>query len=84
MPALPAPAVDRRCAKPACQRIAAATLTMDYASRIVALGPLSPERTPDGQDLCAVHHDRLTPPGGWELIRHDGRRAAHAAETLSA
>lgn len=84
MPAVPDSTIDRRCAKPSCQRVAAATLTMDYSLRLIALGPLSPERTPDGQDLCAIHNDRLTPPSGWELIRHDARRAAHAAETLSA
>lgn len=84
MAVVPDPVVERRCAKPACQRVAAATLTMDYSSRMVALGPLSPERTPDGQDLCAVHRDRMTPPGGWELIRHDARRAAHAADSLTA
>lgn len=83
MPEVPDLSAQRRCAKPACQREAAATLTMDYPSRLVALGPLSPERTPDAQDLCAVHSSRLTPPGGWELIRYDARRAAHAEEPLT-
>lgn len=78
------PVAPRLCAKPPCQRVAAATLTADYSSRVVALGPLSPVRTPDGQDLCAAHRDRLTPPGGWELIRHDARRAAHAADPITA
>jgi len=62
----------RLCARVSCGAVAVATLTADYADRVMAVGPLSPLRTPPALDLCARHRDALTPPDGWELIAHDG------------
>lgn len=62
---------DRLCARVACGAPAVATLTADYRDCLMAVGPLSPERTPPALDLCAKHRDRLSPPSGWTLVRHD-------------
>ena len=62
----------RLCARVTCGAVAEATLTADYPDRVMAVGPLSPLRTPPALDLCARHRDALTPPDGWELIAHDG------------
>ncbi len=37
----------------------------------MAVGPLSPERTPPALDLCERHTLALAPPSGWQLFRHD-------------
>lgn len=65
---------DRLCARVACGAPAVATLTADYSGSVMAVGPLSPERTPPALDLCARHRDRLSPPAGWTLMRHDPGR----------
>jgi len=61
----------RLCARVSCGAHAVATLTADYPDRVMAVGPLSPLRTPPALDLCARHRDALTPPDGWELLAHD-------------
>ncbi|MGK0722233.1 DUF3499 family protein [Leucobacter sp. W1478] len=60
----------RLCARVSCGAPAVATLTADYADRMMAVGPLSPLRTPPALDLCPRHRDALSPPDGWELIVH--------------
>ncbi len=62
----------RLCARVGCGREAVATLTADYDDRMMAVGPLSPVRTPPALDLCAAHRDALSPPEGWTLIAHAG------------
>lgn len=37
---------------------------------MMALGPLMPERTEGGYDLCDVHASRLQPPAGWTVVQH--------------
>lgn len=64
----------RLCARVGCGRDAEATLTADYGDRMMAVGPLSPERTPPALDLCAAHRDALRPPAGWTIIEHDPSR----------
>ena len=66
-----AQASARLCVRVSCGAVAVATLTADYADRVMAVGPLSPLRTPPALDLCPRHRDALTPPDGWELIAHD-------------
>lgn len=68
---LPPEPSARLCARVGCAESAVATLTADYGDRVMAVGPLSPERTPPASDLCGRHRDRLTPPAGWTLLRHD-------------
>ena len=65
----------RQCARVGCAAPAVRTLTADYADRVMAVGPLSPERTPPALDLCERHCEALTPPEGWQLLRHDPQRA---------
>lgn len=65
---------ERLCARVGCGATAANTLTADYGDRIMAVGPLSPERTPPALDLCIRHAEALTPPEGWQLLRHDPGR----------
>lgn len=64
----------RLCARVGCAREAVATLTADYDDRMMAVGPLSPVRTPPALDLCAEHRDALHPPEGWSLLAHDPTR----------
>lgn len=64
----------RLCARVGCGRAAIATLTADYDDRMMAVGPLSPERMPPALDLCAEHRDSLSPPEGWSLVEHDPSR----------
>jgi hypothetical protein len=59
----------RSCRRQGCAARARATLTFAYADSTAVLGPLSPERSPDGLDLCAVHCERATVPRGWRLVR---------------
>jgi hypothetical protein len=44
-------------------------LTFSYADSTVVLGPLSPERSAAGMDLCLSHCDQVTVPRGWSLLR---------------
>lgn len=69
------PRGHRSCARVGCAEPAAHTLTADYADRVMAVGPLSPERTPPSLDLCVRHCGALTPPEGWELLRHNAHRS---------
>ena len=64
----------RLCARVGCGEAATHTLTADYTDRLMAVGPLSPERTPPALDLCERHSEALTPPEGWQLMRHDPSR----------
>ena len=64
----------RLCARVGCGAVATHTLTADYTDRLMAVGPLSPERTPPALDLCERHSEALTPPEGWRLMRHDPSR----------
>ncbi len=64
----------RLCARVGCGRDAAATLTADYGDRMMAVGPLSPERTPPALDLCVWHRDALRPPEGWTIAWHEAYR----------
>lgn len=66
--------IDRQCARVGCVEAAAHTLTADYAARMVAVGPLSPERMPPALDLCERHRETISPPDGWQLIAHDPDR----------
>ena len=50
------------------------TLTYAMADRTAVIGPLSPDRTRSGYDLCADHAERFTVPKGWELIRLEAPR----------
>ncbi|MBU3994305.1 MAG: DUF3499 domain-containing protein [Actinobacteria bacterium] len=74
----------RLCARVSCGAPAVATLTADYPDRVMAVGPLSPLRTPPALDLCARHRDALTPPDGWELIAHDSSAPGQARPAPSA
>ena len=59
----------RRCSRPACQRVAVATLTYVYSDSTAVLGPLATYAEPHCYDLCAAHSERLTAPRGWEVLR---------------
>jgi hypothetical protein len=48
-----------------------ATLTYDYADSMAVLGPLALSREPHAYDLCAIHAERLSPPLGWQIVRHE-------------
>ena len=65
---------SRLCARVSCGHPAIATLTADYGDRVMAVGPLSPLRTPPALDLCARHRDLLSAPDGWQLIRYAAER----------
>lgn len=71
----PQPAAPRQCARVGCAEPAEHTLTADYDDRVMAVGPLSPTRTPPAHDLCDRHASVLTPPTGWQLLRYDPERA---------
>jgi hypothetical protein len=59
----------RRCSRSACANGAVATLTYVYAESTAVLGPLATHAEPHCYDLCADHSERLTAPGGWEIVR---------------
>ncbi len=59
--------MSRTCARPGCNRPAAATLSYHYAERTVWLEACHAEPHPANHDLCAAHADRLSPPLGWHL-----------------
>lgn len=60
----------RSCSRVACADEAVATLTYDYADSLAVLGPLSMAAEPHGYDLCRRHAERLSPPVGWQIMRH--------------
>lgn len=57
----------RRCARPDCARVPAASLTYDYGARAVWIDPAG-EPHPSSYDLCARHAGRLRVPYGWQLV----------------
>ena len=61
------PIVNRRCARPGCHQLAAATLSFRYAQQMVWIDDLHVEDSPANHDLCTGHADRTRPPRGWEL-----------------
>jgi hypothetical protein len=79
--AMDAPFPVRRCARPDCDRVAAATLSYDYRSRMVWLDE-DVEPGPSRYDLCLTHAGRLRVPDGWRLI--DRRHAAIAIPSPAA
>lgn len=60
----------RLCSRVSCQQFAAWTLTFVYQESTAVLGPLSFTKEPHGYDLCEKHAERLSPPQGWQVIRH--------------
>ena len=64
---------SRTCAKPSCSVSASATLTYDYAGKMVWVEPLHHEAHPMRYDLCTEHADGLRVPNGWAL--QDERRS---------
>ena len=70
-----APFPVRRCARPDCDRVAGATLSYDYRSRLVWLDE-DVEPHPSRHDLCLTHAGRLRVPGGWRLIDRRGATVA--------
>jgi len=60
----------RPCSRVACTGEAIATLTYDYADSLAVLGPLSIAAEPHSYDLCQRHAERLSPPVGWQIMRH--------------
>jgi hypothetical protein len=79
--AMDAPSPARRCARPDCDRIAAASLSYDYRARTVWLDE-GVEPHPSRHDLCLTHAGRLRIPDGWRLI--DRRGAAMAVPSPAA
>ncbi len=59
--------MSRTCARPACNGLAAATLTYDYANRVAWIDRLTDESHPMTHDLCERHSDELSVPRGWRL-----------------
>jgi hypothetical protein len=57
----------RTCAKMRCGSEPVATVNLDYAHRVVSIGPLHPQRDPNLLDLCREHSGSMTPPLGWTL-----------------
>lgn len=71
-------AVDgRRCAHPACNGEAHATMTYDYGTRTAWLDDLAEIASPAGYDLCTPHARAFSVPQGW--TRSDRRAAARPA-----
>ena len=64
----------RLCSRPGCASAASATMTYDYASRMVWLDDLAPDGDPNQYDLCPSHAQRLSVPVGW--ARTDRRASA--------
>jgi Protein of unknown function (DUF3499) len=65
--AMDAPFSLRRCARPVCNRVAAATLSYDYRTRTGWLDE-DVEPHPSRHDLCLTHAGQLRVPDGWRLI----------------
>lgn len=72
--------VHRCCCRPGCPRYAVATLTFVYSDSTAVIGPLATAREPHSWDLCVSHASRITPPRGWELVRHAAPLAANPDE----
>ena len=60
----------RLCSKATCSGVAVATLTYSHEDRTAVLGQLTPVFEPHAYDLCDKHAGNMTPPIGWQLIRH--------------
>ena len=60
----------RLCSKATCSGVAVATLTYSHEDRTAVLGQLTPVFEPHAYDLCEKHAKTMTPPMGWQLIRH--------------
>lgn len=60
-----------RCVRPGCGAQAVASLTYNYAARMVWLDDLSPEGPPVW-GICPAHAERLRVPEGW--VREDRRQ----------
>ena len=69
----------RTCAKMRCDAEPIATVSLRYADREVAIGPLLAERDRNLLDLCREHVDRMTPPVGWAIRDVRVTVVAHAA-----
>lgn len=74
----------RTCSRPSCRYEAERTVTVDYAARLLVVGPLqraSRQGAIEGSyDLCEPHAARATAPSGWSVVRHDpGAAGASAA-----
>lgn len=67
----------RGCQRPGCERSAFATVVFDYAAQAAAVGPLRPEKTGQGVDLCHEHAAGFTTPAGWEVLWYDFSATAH-------
>lgn len=57
----------RRCARPQCAEVAAATLTFAYVEREAWIDDLRLRPEPGTYDLCVQHAARTRPPHGWAL-----------------
>jgi hypothetical protein len=44
-----------------------ATMSFDYAGRLVMVDGLAPFRHPAAYDLCSHHAESLVPPRGWRV-----------------
>lgn len=71
----------RLCSKATCSQEAIATLTYSHEDRTAVLGQLTPVFEPHAYDLCEKHAATMTPPVGWQLIRHVSVPQARAAES---
>jgi hypothetical protein len=60
----------RPCSRVTCNAEAVSTLTYVYADSMAVVGPLSSKAEPHSYDLCTVHAERLSPPQGWQIVRH--------------
>jgi hypothetical protein len=60
----------RPCSRVTCNADAVSTLTYVYADSMAVVGPLSSKAEPHSYDLCAAHAERLSPPQGWQIVRH--------------
>lgn len=60
----------RLCSKATCSGVAVATLTYSHEDRTAVLGQLTPVFEPHAYDLCEKHAKTMSPPIGWQLIRH--------------
>ena len=69
----------RTCSRQGCRHYADCTVTVDYAERLLVVGPLQPSTRQgaiDGSyDLCEQHADAASGPQGWSVVRHEPGRA---------
>jgi hypothetical protein len=59
--------MTRQCARNGCGHVAVATLSYNYGQRTVWIEHVTDEPHPSTYDLCALHADHLSVPGGWIL-----------------